>query len=213
MMVYAVVKFRDLLSKAPSVVELGSQTLTIGVVGHPEITTVPEFYEYLGFASYDSIDFNGKGTILGDLNTLLHPKTTYDLVTNNGTGEHIFNQAAVFQNCHDLCKAGGVMLHVLPWVNWNNHGFYNFHPVLFHDLAFHNDYEIIEIFAGDRDGNQMMGFSITQQMDPEPIDRNVLVVAALKKRNNSEFVHPIQTVYRDTQAAYAGRDDDSDTGA
>ena len=107
------------------------------------------------------------------------------------------------------------MLHVLPWVNWNNHGFYNFHPVLFHDLAFHNDYEIIEIFAGDRDGNQMKGFSITQQMDPEPIDRNVLVIAALKKRNDVEFVYPVQTVYRDSQVApaYAGPDDDSDTGA
>ena len=109
------------------------------------------------------------------------------------------------------------MLHVLPSINWNNHGFYNYHPVLFHDLAIHNDYEIIEIFAGDRDGDLMVGPIIRQRMNPkpEPIDRNVLVVAALKKRNNSEFVYPIQGTYRDTQAdpAYAGRDDDSDTGA
>ena len=74
MMGYAVVRFRDLLPKAPSVIELGSQTLTIRVSGHPKITTVPEFYEHLGFERYDSIDFNGKGTILDDLNTTSTPK-------------------------------------------------------------------------------------------------------------------------------------------
>ena len=41
---------------------------------------------------------------------------------------------------HTLCKVGGVMLHVLPFVNYLNHGFFSFNPILFHDLAAANSY-------------------------------------------------------------------------
>lgn len=200
MMGYAVMKIRDLLPKAPTVIELGSQTLTLQVDDQPQISTVPEFYSHLGFRKYDAIDFDGKGTINKDLNLLLNPKKKYDLVTNNGTGEHIFNQAAVFENCHDLCRAGGLMLHVLPWINWRNHGFYNFHPLLFHDLALDNNYEIVEMFAGDRDANLMVGFSVTEQMTPEPVDRDVVIVAVLKKLKKAKFVYPTQTRSRERRA-------------
>ena len=70
---------------------------------------------------------------------------TFDLVTNLGTGEHVFDQRRVFENVHNLTKPGGVMLYMLPFVNWLNHGFYNFHPVLFADLAAANGYGILEI--------------------------------------------------------------------
>src|SRR3546814_7323570 len=74
----------------------------------------------------------------------------FDLVTNNGTGEHIFNQDAVFENVHDLAKVGGAMLHILPMSPWVNHGFYNYNPILFRDIAAANRYEWLFMWVSDR---------------------------------------------------------------
>lgn len=57
----------------------------------------------------------------------------------------MFNQFAVFKNMHDLTRPGGLMLFVLPFYNWLNHGFYNFNPVLFVDLAAANRYEMVRL--------------------------------------------------------------------
>lgn len=108
------------------------------------------YYKALGFSSYDAIDVNSVyGSMIMDLNVDLRERygfnKTYDLVTNNGTGEHIFNQYTVFKNAHDLTKVGGVMLFVLPFYNWMNHGFFNFNPLLFADLAAANGYEIVRM--------------------------------------------------------------------
>jgi len=35
----------------------------------------------------------------------------FQLVTNNGTGEHVFNQDAIYRNVHQLTVPGGLMLH------------------------------------------------------------------------------------------------------
>lgn len=107
------------------------------------------FYKSIGFTHYDAIDLNGKyGNLLMDLNFNLKEKyqfeEKYDLVTNIGTGEHIFNQHAVFENMHNLCKKDGLMFHLMPFVNWLNHGFYNFHPILYFDIANANNYKIVD---------------------------------------------------------------------
>ncbi len=85
---------------------------------------------------------------------------TFDLVTNLGTGEHVFDQRRVFENIHNLTKPGGLMLHVMPFVNWINHGFYNFNPVLYADLAAANDYGILRLGVANKGG-----FEVTA--DPE----------------------------------------------
>lgn len=46
---------------------------------------------------------------------------------------------------HQLARVGGIMLFVLPFYNWMNHGFFNFNPLLFTDLAEANDYEIVRL--------------------------------------------------------------------
>lgn len=107
----------------------------------------------LGFSRYDAIDVNSKyGSLVMDLNQDLQTaygfRQTYDVVTNNGTGEHIFNQYMVFRNIHNLAKIGGVMVFVLPFYNWLNHGFFNFNPILFADLAAANRYEIVRLSVG-----------------------------------------------------------------
>ena len=73
------------------------------------------YYQALGFTRYEAIDVNARyGSLIMDLNVDLRETygfaQTYDLCTNNGTGEHVFNQAAVFRNMHHLIQPGGVLL-------------------------------------------------------------------------------------------------------
>jgi hypothetical protein len=115
------------------------------------------FYRALGFGSYDAIDINSKfGSLVMDLNLDLRAHYNYrkrfELVTNSGTGEHLFNQYQVFKNVHDLCAPNGLMLHVMPFANWLNHGFFNYQPVLYADLAAANDYELVRLGFANRWG-------------------------------------------------------------
>ena len=115
------------------------------------------YYKAIRINSYTAIDINEKyGSLAMDLNYSLKERyeynQTFDLVTNNGTGEHIFNQASVFENMHNLTKKDGYMIHIMPFVNWQNHGFYNFHPILYLDIAHANQYELISLGIGEREG-------------------------------------------------------------
>jgi hypothetical protein len=114
---------------------------------------VATFFKALGFSSYQAIDVNSVyGSMIMDLNVDIREtygfNKVYDFVTNNGTGEHVFNQYAVFKNMHQLTNVGGVLLFVLPFYNWMNHGFFNFNPLLFTDLAAANDYEVLRLGVG-----------------------------------------------------------------
>lgn len=199
----------------PSVVELGNQRFSPGTAPHPQgVKTTEEFYRALGFSKYVAIDVNTKmSAIAMDLNFDLCDKygyyTKYDLVTNNGTGEHIFNQYQVFKNIHNLCKLDGIMLHILPMTGWINHGFYNYNPFLFRDLAAANNYEILFVWLSKRD---MEPIDVTnnphlfQEKRPTELIRvihklnsaNTYLVVAMKNRsdNLAEFRTPIQGKYR-----------------
>jgi hypothetical protein len=66
---------------------------------------------------YVCIDLNGKyGALQLDLNTCTAQDVgrRFNVVTNFGTSEHVFNQANVFKLMHDLCLTGGLMLHCSP---------------------------------------------------------------------------------------------------
>ena len=121
-----------------------------------------DYYRALGFVAYRTIDVNARyDSLVMDLNrdiaTHYAFNETFDFVTNNGTGEHVFNQAAVFGNAHALCNVGGVMLHVLPFVNYLNHGFFSYNPILFHDLAQANRYEILRLSIASNRGLEIGG--------------------------------------------------------
>lgn len=191
-------RIRQALPEKPTVIEFGSQTLGFKIKDWPDVSTVPGFYRQLGFEKYDAVDLDGNGTVKANLNTLVFEKhkERYDLVTNNGTGEHIFDAAAIFINAHEFCKVGGVMLHVLPWINWRNHGFYNFNPILFSDVAKANGYEILMIYAGDRDGNIIYKDVPAEEIKkPDATDKNIAIVVALKKTTNGAFQIPQQGKY------------------
>ena len=210
-----------------SVIELGNQRFrtdkklrskTYDMLGIPPAspTTVKEFYESIGFKKYIAIDVNtDKDAIALDLNLDLRKdynyKEQYDLVTNNGTGEHIFNQYTVFKNVHDLCKEGGVMIHNLPYTGYIDHGFYSFQPNLFIALAYANNYSIQEISVGTSDSDfiKVINHNYVHSKENKELmniwrdnlDKNLLIAVILKKNKNSEFKMPIQGRYENDIAS------------
>lgn len=190
---------RNLLPEKPKVIEFGNQRYT----ADNEHETTKGFYESLGF-EYLALDVNeNMGAVIVDLN---ETGCLYraDLVTNNGTSEHIFNQAAVFQNAHDMST--GLMIHILPFTPWLNHGFYNYNPILFRDLAFANNYEIVLGAICNRVGEFIpLGPEGFVEKRPTVLEQNAMRlmsggevsnVFVFKKRNSEAFRFPFQGKYK-----------------
>lgn len=121
-----------------------------------------KYYECLGFTDYKTIDANERyDSLVMDLQKDIRRDygytETFSLVTNNGTGEHVFDQYSVFRNVHNLTKKNGIMVHILPGVGHVNHGFYNYQPNVFQSLARTNDYRIIALGYGQRMGYGVIG--------------------------------------------------------
>jgi hypothetical protein len=209
-----------LKNKDATVCELGNQTLKnsksrseiyskLGISPPKELSSTKDFYLSLGFSKYIAIDVNTeRDAVAMDLNLDIvkeyNFKEQYDLVTNNGTGEHIFNQYMVFKNSHNLCKVGGYMIHVLPFYRWVDHGFFNYNPNLFPCLANQNNYDLIELWIGTSDTVNL------EKLDPKNLSRNKgyrhtfnldswdsdpMIAAIFKKNNNFNFEIPIQFLY------------------
>jgi len=129
-----------------SVCELGNQFMAGGELDRP----AKDFYYLFGCQRYVSLDGNGQGTNTIDLNLPIHFGTKallgqFDLVTDFGTGEHIFNQAQVWQTMHDLCKPGGYIAFDRPSQGYSKHCFYLITAGLIHDLALANGYAIVRL--------------------------------------------------------------------
>ena len=101
-------------------------------------------YAKLGITKYISFDLFDSRAEKVDLNLDLKRTDKWDIVTNFGTSEHVFNQQAIFKNCHDLTKTGGISLHCLPVSSGMDHGFFNYHPTFFRSLAIANNYSILD---------------------------------------------------------------------
>jgi hypothetical protein len=117
-------------------------------------TKITDFYyrRALGCSGAESIDpGEAASTYKLDLNYAIPPKSPrnyYDIVTNSGTGEHVFDVCQFFENAHDLTKPGGLMMHAMPWSGWHDHGFYSFHPGFYLDLARANGYTLVDMAVG-----------------------------------------------------------------
>jgi hypothetical protein len=96
------------------------------------------------YETYSAIDLHG--TAIAQRHDLNHPvpiAQTFDVVTNLGTSEHVFNQYQFFKTMHDLTAANGVMIHSMPNQGCYDHGFFNYHPTFLFDLAEANGYTML----------------------------------------------------------------------
>lgn len=202
------------------VCELGNQTLKnsraraevyaqFGISPPAELQSTKDWYMSMGFSRYLAIDVNTeRDAIAMDLNVDIgkHYGFTekFDLVTDNGTGEHVFNQYMLFKNAHDLCAVGGFMIHVLPFYRWVDHGFYNYHPNLFPCLANQNSYELRELWIATSDAEHLHKLNVKnlkrqkgyrQDFDLDSWERDPMVVAVMRKCHDRDFEIPIQFLY------------------
>lgn len=141
-------------------------------------------YGLLGLGERKSLDYNQNADFRFNLNysVISNPDidSRFDLVTNQGFSEHVFNQFATFEAIHYTCKAGGLMFHVLPCQGWSDgggwgHGFYQYQPNFFRHLAIANNYQIVDMqlspFSPDpfmfkynhEEYNQVVNFHLTDQ--------------------------------------------------
>ncbi len=165
------------------------------------LKTAKAMYLALGFEDYRCIDMNGKnGALVLNLNEELKTKgfaEQFDVVTNHGTSEHCFDQQNVFRNVHNLAAPGGLMIHALPFQGNLNHGFYNYHPNFFSDLAIANNYEIIGIFLNmDPDAGDLTSYSsaLMKHLSMTALSTMSLFVV-LRKVKEEEFRTPFQTKF------------------
>jgi hypothetical protein len=109
-----------------------------------------ELFGHAGL-TYQAVDITPyPGTLRIDLNTGSLPfwrRSRYDIVTNNGTTEHILNQFNAFRLIHDACKVGGLMYHGVPMCGDFEHGLFSYNPRFFMLLASANGYEVMRIWA------------------------------------------------------------------
>ena len=110
------------------------------------------FYRVLfGCEYYRAIDLHGtERSTKADLNLPLDLDEQFDLVTNLGTGEHVFNQYQFFRTVHERTRPGGLMYHSMPHQGAYDHGFFNYQPTFIFDLAAANRYELLLLVYVDR---------------------------------------------------------------
>lgn len=108
--------------------ELGNQLVRGEILQRPHRDDIAAklIFEAMGVI-HTSFDVNGKnGALKMDLSQPIteQHRNAYDMVTNFGTSEHVErSQYWVWRNIHDMCRAGGWMLHGIPEVgSWPNHG-------------------------------------------------------------------------------------------
>ena len=158
------------LKNSKSIIEIGSQELHLkkedlkqlfdnaGLKGdlvdeYPNINIWPErprcsakyFYESLGIKEYQSIDINADyGATVHDLNKPFEDKSKFnkfDIVTDHGSCEHVFNIAECYRTMHNLAKPGGYI--IIAQAVWKGNGYFKFDESFFEGIAAANNYKII----------------------------------------------------------------------
>lgn len=162
-------KHRSLFPSAGRILDLGDQLLysrghasqllpslanQLNDLALSDYDCVSMIYAHLGLLERTCMDYSEKADIRVNLNysSLAIPglEAQFDVVTNQGFSEHVFNQRAVFECIHHACKPQGLMLHVLPCQGWADgegwgHGFFQYQPNFFRHLARANQYELIDL--------------------------------------------------------------------
>lgn len=145
-----------------TVLEFGDQVVTHGTPHE----LAAKLYRRLGAKRYVSVDGNGRGSITFDLNRptnelvgKLHKfdRAGFDLVTDFGTGEHIFDQAQFWRTVHALTKPGGFIIFDRPSQGYDAHCFWRTDLSTYRDIAAANDYAVIELEAhAGRNGGELV---------------------------------------------------------
>jgi hypothetical protein len=163
------------------------------------------FYSaFLDYREIVAIDFHGTPAAQPiDLNHPVNLGRRFDIVIDGGTAEHVFNVHQFFKTCHDMTLPGGLMLHNNPFRGWLEHGFYNFNPTFYWDLAAANRYEVLMLVY-----TEMAPLRVEQLLSREKIiemarggelGANAMLYAVYRKPPaDAPFAIPAQGFYAST---------------
>jgi SAM-dependent methyltransferase len=206
------------LPRTGSVVEIGSQDLylkgyaqaleTFGAPFGVSLAALADparsragakaLFEGIGW-TYASLDLDdGQGATPIDLNYDPAPQgATYDLVTNLGTTEHILNQVNCFRVIHDLVRVGGVMLHLVPFLGYVDHGFFSYHPNLFRALAAGNGYDVLGVYYNPARSSPVLIPWADDLLSFVALtgESEGAIIVAMRKTGDAPFVIPQQGRY------------------
>lgn len=210
------------LKPGARILEIGSQTVSLKDHDHPH--SLLQFFDSLGLPlptdkdllawhdvhakkiyekggfDYTSVDVNGEGgSGIFDLNFDSVPTEqigAFDLVQNQGTIEHTLNVANGFRCVHDWTKAGGLMVHHMPFMPYVDHGFMNFQPNLYRALAAHNDYEILGMWINlDRGRLHFIPWEPRAVAAINLNTANINLAVLMRKNSDKPFNIPVQGTY------------------
>ena len=161
-------------------------------------------YRWLfGCHYYRAVDLGARSaTARIDLNYPFDLGKRFDLVINNGTSEHIFNQANVFAMIYNHTRVGGHMVHWTPVLGWVDHGLYNVQPSFFLDLAKANAYDILScVMLNDRAESLAVEPTAPdfQAKRDDARFANSLLCACMRRRSDDAFRVPQQAFYSNDQ--------------
>ena len=162
---------------------------------------------FLDHASSTAIDLNGTPRCLRlDLNQPLKLERQFDVVVNTGTGEHVFDVRQFFTTVHDWTRPGGLMVHGMPFNGAVDHGFFNFQPTFYWDLAAANGYQVLGLYYSDTQpdkSNRMLRLENREHILRMNRDGEIALNAGLfcvfcKAETERPFQIPLQGYYADT---------------
>jgi len=156
---------------------------------------------FLDYRKITAIDFHGTPAALKlDLNQPVALGEQFDVLISGGTAEHVFNVFQFFKTCHEVTCPGGLMVHVVPFLGWLEHGFFNFNPTFFWDLAQVNDYAIVLLAYTEVTPVRLIQLRSREQIlemaRRGELGQNAMLHAVLRKpAAESGFRVPMQGVY------------------
>lgn len=160
------------------------------------------FYKvFLDYRKITAIDFHGTPAALKmDLNHPVALAERFDVLMNTGTAEHVFNVFQFFKTSHDVTRPGGLMIHIMPFRGWLEHGFYSFNPTFYWDLASANGYKMIILAYAELSPPKLVQLThreeIINMARKGYLGQEALLYAVMKKSGSeSEFSIPMQEYY------------------
>ena len=161
------------------------------------------FKVFLDYEKHSAIDFHGTPAAKKiDLNYPVDLGEQFDIVMNNGTAEHVFNVFQFFRSTHEFTRPGGLMLHVMPFRGWLEHGFYSFNPTFYWDLAAANGYDMRILAYTELTPPKVVQLKRREKIielgASGTLGANANLYAVMQKSAaESEFKIPMQGVYGD----------------
>ena len=166
-------------------------------------------YNSFGLNNYECIDINGQhGAIKFDLNHPFNDETKFekfDLVTDFGSCEHVYNIGETYKTIHKLTKTNGLIVIIQSLFQGN--GYFTLEDTFFEGLAAANDYKILHssynVSPGEKTENgSLIQFHIPRNkkllkvMDLTKINENKLasleICVVMQKTSNKPFKIPYQ---------------------